>query len=103
MKNFGRALVLLLGLVLLSQAAMALGAPDLHRSVNELGGFPGHAELAGGKMGGHIFRSLPGQRHFHIMNNSRPVHGQTGEEPAFQSVDNNRAQTDLDGVGSHPQ
>ncbi len=73
---------------------------ELGDFVEILAGFLGHAEPASAEPGFDIFRSVAGESDFEIVNERGAVHGDRGDEAAFDEIDQDRAETYFDDVAA---
>src|SRR5208337_1397850 len=71
--------------------------------VDELSCFAGHPEFAAPKMRRNVFRGLPGQSDFHIMNNSSTVHGDPRKKAPLDCMDDYGIEPYFYGMCPHSQ
>jgi len=63
----------------------------------------GHAKGSVSKACGNILRRLTDHGKLRIMDNTGPVHGNTGNDTAFHQVDNDGIEPNFDHMGSHAE
>ena len=85
------------------RGAQAGGGAGGDGAVEKLAGLARHAEVTRGERGGDILRSRAVGGELEIVDDAGAVHGDGGEDAAAHEVDDQRAQSDLDGMSPHAE